>query len=61
MAADKEKLQERIVKIKELAGSFCSKKLNEDYFALSEKAIDKLGRKRPSPLLRGKKKFGRQA
>lgn len=57
MATDKEKLHERTGKIKELAGAFCSQKLNDDYFALSEKVIDKLGRKRPSPLLRGKEEI----
>lgn len=57
MATDKKKLRERIEKIKELVGSLCTQKLNEEYFSLSEKVIDKLGRKRPSPLLRGKEEI----
>ena len=50
----KEKLQERVKKITELATGFCAQELNESYFALTEKVIGKLSRKRPSPLLKGK-------
>lgn len=53
----KEQLQEKVSKIKDLATSFCAQKLNEDYFELTEKVIDKLKRKRPSPLLRGKEEI----
>ena len=53
----KEKLKEKVVKITELATSFCAQKLNEEYFELAEKVIGKLSRKRPSPLLRGKEEI----
>jgi len=53
----KEKLKERVDKITKLATSFCAQKLNEEYFALAEKVIGKLHRKRPSPLLRGKEEI----
>ena len=53
----KEKLKERVNKITELATSFCTQKLDEEYLELIEKVIGKLSRKRPSPLLRGKEEI----
>jgi len=57
MSKEKEKLNERVAKITELATSFCAKKLDEDYYKLTEKVIGKLRRKRPSPLMRGKEEI----
>jgi hypothetical protein len=53
----KEALKLRVERISELATSFCSQKLDEEYFELVEKLVGKLSRKRPSPLLRGKEEI----
>ena len=54
---DKEKIQEKQQRILDLAGSFCSQKLDQDYFQLSEKLIKKLGRKRNVTFVTGKEKI----
>jgi len=48
------KLKERENKLLELTRAFCSQKLNDEYFILSEKLIKKLGRKRNVPFESGK-------
>lgn len=53
----KAKLKKRVDKITDLATSFCTQRLNEEYLDLVEKVIGKLKRKRPSPLLRGKEEI----
>ena len=50
---DKQIIQERQQKIIELVRDFCAKKLNEEYFELSERLVQKLGRKRSQPLATG--------
>jgi len=50
----KEKLKEREAKLLELSGAFCTQKLNDEYFQLSQKLIKKLGRKRDVPFKSGK-------
>ncbi|REG81355.1 DUF6398 domain-containing protein [Algoriphagus antarcticus] len=50
---DKQKIKEQQQKILELVREFCSKKLDEDYFELSERLIQKLGRKRNVPFATG--------
>ena len=37
-----------------LTDSFCRKQLNDEYADLCRKLAEKLGRKRPSPLLKGR-------
>jgi hypothetical protein len=54
---DKENLKQRQENILELVREFCSKKLNEEYFELSERLVHKLGRKRNSPLETGQEKI----
>lgn len=54
---DKELLKEKQHRILSLAGSFCSQKLDDDYFQLSEKLIKKLGRKRNVPFATGKEEI----
>lgn len=54
MANDKEKLKKRVEVITDLIDAFCKEKLNDDYLKILKKAIGKLSRKRPSPLLRGR-------
>lgn len=54
---EKEKIAEKQKKILDLAGSFCTQKLDEDYFQLSEKLIKKLGRKRNVPFATGKEEI----
>jgi len=51
---DKQKIKERQEKILYLVRDFCAKKLDEDYFELAERLIQKLGRKRTNPLSTGK-------
>lgn len=43
---DKQNLLDRQQRILELAKEFCSKKLNKEYFELTERLVKKLGRKR---------------
>ena len=50
---DKQIIQERQQKILELIRGFCAKKLNEEYLDLSERLVQKLGRKRSQPLATG--------
>ncbi len=50
---EKQKIQERQQKILDLVRQFCSKKLDEEYFDLSERLIAKLGRKRNIPFATG--------
>lgn len=51
---DKKEIKERENKLLELTGIFCSQKLDDDYFQLSEKLIKKMGRKKDVPFKRGK-------
>lgn len=50
---DKQKIQERQNQILGLIREFCSEKLDEEYFELSERMVKKLGRKRTPPILTG--------
>jgi hypothetical protein len=50
---DKKNLQVRQEKILVLVRKFCVEKLNDEYFALSERLIRKLGRKRNNPFAAG--------
>ena len=50
---EKEKIIEKQKEIIQLTKSFCSEKLNEEYAALAEKLICKLGRKRNVPFVTG--------
>lgn len=50
----KEEIKKRESKLLEMTGMFCSQKLDDDYFKLSEKLIKKMGRKRDVPFKRGK-------
>lgn len=51
---DKQKIEEKKQIILDLVREFCSKKLNEEYFELGERLIQKLGRKRNVPFITGK-------
>lgn len=51
---DKKELKEREKKLLEMTGMFCSQKLDDDYFQLTEKLIKKMGRKSDVPFKRGK-------
>jgi len=50
---DKQNLQDRQQKILELVREFCEKKLNKEYFELSERLVQKLGRKKNPPHAKG--------
>jgi len=50
---DKQNLQDRQQKILDLVREFCAKKLDTEYFELSERLIQKLGRKRNPTLATG--------
>jgi hypothetical protein len=50
---DKQKIGEQKQKIIDLVREFCSKKLDEEYFELAERLIQKLGRKRNVPFKTG--------
>jgi len=50
---DKQQIQDRQQKILDLVREFCGKKLNEEYFELSERLVQKLGRKRNVPFTTG--------
>ena len=50
---DKQQIQERQQRILDLVREFCGKKLNEEYFELSERLVQKLGRKRNVPFTTG--------
>ncbi len=50
----KEEIKNKEKKLLELTGSFCTKKLDDEYHQLCEKLILKLGRKRDVPFKRGK-------
>lgn len=51
---DKKEIKEREKKLLDMTGIFCSQKLDDDYFQLSEKLIKKMCRKRDVPFKRGK-------
>ena len=50
---DKQQIQERQKLILEIVREFCAKKLDDEYFELSERLVQKLGRKRSIPLASG--------
>ncbi len=51
---DKQLLQERTNIILSLLKEFCTEKLNQEYYELSERLLRKLGRKRNVPFMTGK-------
>jgi len=51
---NKEEIKNKEKKLLELTGSFCTQKLDDDYYQLCEKLILKLGRKRDVPFKSGK-------
>jgi len=51
---DRKEIKEREEKLLELTGTFCSQKLNDDYFHLCENLVKKMGRKQEVPFKRGK-------
>jgi hypothetical protein len=51
---DKQQIQERQQLIIDLIGEFCTQKLNKEYFELSKRLMQKLGRKRNVPFETGK-------
>ena len=50
---DKPQIQERQQQIIDLIGEFCTDKLNDEYFDISKRVIQKLGRKRSVPFIVG--------
>lgn len=50
----KEEIKQRENEIAEMAVKFCKEHIDEEYAALSEKMVRKLGRKRTNPLERGR-------
>jgi hypothetical protein len=50
----KERLEEAVAEIGQLVDRVCRECLNEEYAVLCRKLLEKLARKRPSPLLKGK-------
>jgi hypothetical protein len=50
---DKHILKDKQQKILDLLKDFCAKKLDEEYFELSERLLKKLGRKRNPPIVSG--------
>lgn len=50
---DKQKIQEKQKEILDFIGTFCSEKLDDEYFELAERLLAKLGRKRSVPFLSG--------
>ncbi len=50
---DKLKIQEQQKKILALLNDFCQKKLNQEYFEISERLLQKLGRKKTVPFITG--------
>ncbi len=50
----KEEIKKKEKKLLKLTGSFCSQKLDDNYYQLCEKLILKLGRKRDIPFKSGK-------
>ena len=50
---DKQLLQEKQKLILDLVLDFCAKKLDDEYFELSERLVEKLGRKKIQPLATG--------
>lgn len=53
---DKQQLIERQNEILEPIKEFCAKKLNAEYYELSERLVNKLGRKKSNPLVGGQAK-----
>lgn len=47
-------LAERKQQLLDLTGAFCDEHLNAEYKRLCKKAVERLAKKRPSPILRGK-------
>jgi Domain of unknown function (DUF6398) len=54
---DKQKLQIQQQEILDLVRDFCAKKLDEEYFRLTEKLVQKLGQKRYPPFITGQTKI----
>ncbi|MDT3740331.1 MAG: DUF6398 domain-containing protein [Candidatus Kapabacteria bacterium] len=50
----KQEIDQKEEKLLELTRTFCTQKLNDEYFQLCEKLIKKLGRKKDVPFQRGK-------
>ncbi len=50
----KQEIKEKEQKLLELTSAFCAQNLDDEYFALCEKLIKKIGRKRDVPFERGK-------
>lgn len=57
---DKQALKERQQQILSLIRGFCTEKLNEEYYTLSEKLIQKLGARKILFLRGGRYRFGHQ-
>ena len=51
---DKAAVKQKEEQLLNLVADFCAQRLNEEYLALAEKLIRKLGRKRDVPFMRGK-------
>ncbi|MCX6233548.1 MAG: DUF6398 domain-containing protein [Bacteroidetes bacterium] len=51
---DKSAIESKKNQILNLIKEFCSQKLDDEYFVLSERLLDKLGRKRDVPFMTGK-------
>jgi hypothetical protein len=54
MPTDKDKIRQRQCEILEMLRTFSSAKLNDEYFALAEKLLDKMARKRHVPFETGR-------
>ena len=54
---DKQQIKEQKQKILDLLRPFCTEKLNEEYFEIAEKLVQKLGRKRNVPFATGQAKI----
>ena len=50
---EKQQIEERKQKILEIIKEFCTEKLDNEYFELSERLVQKLGRKKNVPFLTG--------
>jgi len=51
---EKSEIENRKNQILNLSKEFCTQKLDDDYFELSERLLNKLGRKRDVPFMSGK-------
>lgn len=54
MEKTKQELKTKEKQLLEMVAAFCSQKLNDEYFVLCEKLIQKMGRKRDVPFQSGK-------